>query len=139
MTHHGAGSSGLSFAVCASEIRKILPEAGVLSVDARGHGETTYQRLKHGTQTPLEAEDPKTGEVLDLSLEALSEDLATVLRLTQVKISLVDLTLKKIVGHSMGGAVIVDVAKEGKLGNAVLGFAVLDVVEGISASPYLNA
>ena len=35
-----------------------------------------------------------------------------------------------LVGHSLGGAVITDVAKSGKLGNDVLGYAVLDVVEG---------
>lgn len=35
-----------------------------------------------------------------------------------------------LIGHSLGGAVVTDVAKGGKLGNAVLGYAVLDVVEG---------
>lgn len=35
-----------------------------------------------------------------------------------------------LVGHSLGGAVVVDAAKQAKLGNAVLGYAVLDVVEG---------
>ncbi|MCJ1316560.1 Protein phosphatase methylesterase 1 [Xylographa vitiligo] len=130
VTHHGAGSSGLSFAVCASEIRKALPEAGVLSLDARGHGETTYQRLRHGTREPLEAEDLKADWVLDLSLEVLSEDMATVARLTQAKLGWAELPGLILVGHSLGGAVVVDVAKEGKLGNAVLGIAVLDVVEG---------
>ncbi|KAL2053964.1 hypothetical protein ABVK25_005893 [Lepraria finkii] len=35
-----------------------------------------------------------------------------------------------LIGHSLGGAVVTDLAKSGKLGNTVLGFAVLDVVEG---------
>ena len=35
-----------------------------------------------------------------------------------------------LIGHSLGGAVVTDVAKGGELGNAVLGYAVLDVVEG---------
>jgi protein phosphatase methylesterase 1 len=35
-----------------------------------------------------------------------------------------------LIGHSLGGAVVTDVAKGGKLGNTVLGYAVLDVVEG---------
>jgi len=35
-----------------------------------------------------------------------------------------------LVGHSLGGAVVTDVAKSGKLGTNVLGYAVLDVVEG---------
>ncbi|KLU87741.1 protein phosphatase methylesterase 1, partial [Magnaporthiopsis poae ATCC 64411] len=38
--HHGAGSSGLSFAVVGAEIRKRNPSAGILSLDARGHGST---------------------------------------------------------------------------------------------------
>ena len=35
-----------------------------------------------------------------------------------------------LVGHSLGGAVVVDVARGGALGKAVQGYAVLDVVEG---------
>jgi len=35
-----------------------------------------------------------------------------------------------LVGHSLGGAVVTDVAKRGELGDKVLGYAVLDVVEG---------
>lgn len=35
-----------------------------------------------------------------------------------------------LVGHSLGGAVVTDVAKGGALGKAVQGYAVLDVVEG---------
>jgi protein phosphatase methylesterase 1 len=35
-----------------------------------------------------------------------------------------------LVGHSLGGAVITDVAKNGELGSKVLAHAVLDVVEG---------
>lgn len=36
-----------------------------------------------------------------------------------------------LVGHSLGGAVVVDAAKKGELGTKVLAYAVLDVVEGI--------
>ena len=35
-----------------------------------------------------------------------------------------------LVGHSLGGAVVVDFASRALLGAAVLGYAVLDVVEG---------
>jgi protein phosphatase methylesterase 1 len=35
-----------------------------------------------------------------------------------------------LVGHSLGGAVVTDLAVSDKLGKAVLGYAVLDVVEG---------
>lgn len=35
-----------------------------------------------------------------------------------------------LVGHSLGGAVVAEVAKSFALGERVLGYAVLDVVEG---------
>lgn len=117
VTHHGAGSSGLSFALFASEIRKALPNAGVLSCDARGHGETVV------SESPAQA-------LLDLSLELLSEDLVDVINLTQKKIGWAKLPGIVLIGHSLGGAVVTDVAASGKLGNAVLGYGVLDVVEG---------
>lgn len=132
VTHHGAGSSGLSFAVCASEIKKAVPEAGILSIDARGHGETVYQRLKPGT---LESLGDEVGGVLDLSLESLSEDLVTMVQLTKAKMGWEELPGMVLVGHSLGGAVVVDAAKQGKLGDKVLGYAVLDVVEGASTPP----
>ena len=106
-----------------------MPDAGILSLDARGHGETVYQRLRPGTLEPIGEKD---GSVLDLSLGSLSEDLVTIVRLTQMKMGWTDLPGLVLVGHSLGGAVVVDVAKRGKLGSAVLAYAVLDVVEGIS-------
>ncbi|KAF7592963.1 carboxyl methyl esterase [Aspergillus hancockii] len=115
--HHGAGSSGLSFATCAEEIRKILPKAGILSIDARDHGQTTTE----------------TGEgkvELDLSLETLNRDLVFVIRETQSEMGWESLPDIILVGHSLGGAVITDVAKKGELGPKVLAYAVLDVVEG---------
>lgn len=120
VTHHGAGSTGLSFALFASEIRKLLPRAGVLSVDARGHGMTTVRRH----------ESPTNGHPLDLSLSTLSHDLTDVLVLTQKQMAWDELPDLVFIGHSLGGAVITDVAMNGGLGKAVLGYAVLDVVEG---------
>jgi protein phosphatase methylesterase 1 len=111
--HHGAGSSGLSFAVVSSEIRKRLPSAGVLSHDARGHGETTAP----------------TGE-LDLSLATLSNDLLTVIMEMRKKMKMPDLPPIILVGHSLGGAVVTELARSGALGTSLLGYAVLDVVEG---------
>src|SRR5690606_21290646 len=35
-----------------------------------------------------------------------------------------------LVGHSLGGAVVTDLAKTGRLGTSLLAYAVLDVVEG---------
>jgi protein phosphatase methylesterase 1 len=113
--HHGAGSSGLSFAALTAEIRKRLPSAGILSLDARGHGSTQI--------------NPEQ-DILDLSLETLGADLLSVIDKTKTRMGWKDLPPLILVGHSLGGAVVTDVAKGGKLGNAVLGYAVLDVVEG---------
>lgn len=113
--HHGAGSSGLSFAVVGAEIRKAgLPNAGILSPDCRGHGSTTTQ------------EDSQP----DLSLETLSSDLYNVIVLTKKQMGWRELPPIILVGHSLGGAVATNLAKSGKLGNSLLGYAVLDVVEG---------
>lgn len=112
--HHGAGSSGLSFAVAGAEIRKLLPSAGILSLDARGHGSTTVT----GTTE------------LNLSLETLRGDLLSAVVQTQAQMGWKELPPIVLVGHSLGGAVVTDLAKSAALGNAVLGYAVLDVVEG---------
>jgi protein phosphatase methylesterase 1 len=122
--HHGAGSSGLSFATCAAEIRKILPNAGFLSADARDHGSTSIIR----TDVDGNAVDGKVE--LDLSLETLNQDLLFVIRETQTKMDWETLPDIVLVGHSLGGAVITDVAKKGELGAKLLAYAVLDVVEG---------
>ncbi|KAI1304692.1 protein phosphatase methylesterase 1 [Xylaria venustula] len=112
--HHGGGSSGLSFAVVGDQIRKRLSTAGIFSLDARGHGSTTIPE----------------GQTLDLSLETLADDLFTALRLTRQAMEWAELPPIVLVGHSMGGAVVTELAGSGRLGSAVLGYAVLDVVEG---------
>lgn len=96
----------------ASEIRKILPAAGVLSFDSRGHGET------------------KTPNDEDLSLPTLSQDFVTVVELAKEKCGWGKMPDLVLVGHSLGGAVVADVAMGGELGGNVLGYVVLDVVEG---------
>jgi protein phosphatase methylesterase 1 len=111
--HHGAGSSGLSFAVLSSEIRKKLPNAGVLAIDARGHGST---------------KSTDTGSP-DLSLTTLSTDLYNAILATKSQMSWPVLPPIILVGHSLGGAVVTDLASRGLL-NSLLGYAVLDVVEG---------
>jgi protein phosphatase methylesterase 1 len=121
VTHHGAGSSGLSFAALTAEIRKLLPGAGILSLDARGHGSTQVTSLENS------ASSEKT---VDLSLSTLSSDLLTVIAETKEAMSWTSLPPLVLIGHSLGGAVVTDVAASGKLGSNFLGYAVLDVVEG---------
>ncbi|KAK6958144.1 Protein phosphatase methylesterase 1 [Daldinia eschscholtzii] len=113
--HHGAGSSGLSFALVGDEIRKRLPSAGVLSLDARGHGSTTT---------------PPDDRTIGLSLEVLTADLLSAILLTQKEMKWLELPPIILVGHSLGGAVVTELANTGKLGNSLLGYVVLDVVEG---------
>jgi protein phosphatase methylesterase 1 len=137
--HHGAGSSGLSFATCADELRKLLPKAGVLSIDARSHGRTAMTPKSK----PFKQDNPSTGLAaqaeadakieLDLSLDTLSRDLVFVIRETQAKMGWENLPDMVLVGHSLGGAVITDVAKKGELSSKLLAYAVLDVVEGNSS------
>lgn len=69
--------------------------------------------------------------VLDLRLETLSRDLLDVICLTQEKLAWAELPGLVLIGHSLGGAVVTDLAMSGELGDALLGYAVLDVVEGI--------
>jgi protein phosphatase methylesterase 1 len=120
VTHHGAGSSGLSFALLAAEIRRLLPNAGILSLDARGHGFTTV------TSAPGTPSDE-----LDLSLQTLTDDLYAVITLAQQQMAWAQLPPLVLVGHSLGGAVVTSLAKEPRdLAPKILGHAVLDVVEG---------
>ncbi|KAK4129607.1 alpha/beta-hydrolase [Parathielavia appendiculata] len=112
VTHHGAGSSGLSFAVLSAEIRKRLPSAGILSLDARGHGLTTTH---HSASSTLaihgeEATEGGNGKVEDLSLPTLAADLLAVITLTQSAMHWPTLPPILLVGHSLGGAVVTELA-----------------------------
>ena len=104
VTHHGAGSSGLSFAVLSAEIRKRLPSAGILSLDARGHGLTTTTRGEEAGS----ADAPAPAE--DLTLATLAADLLAILRLTQSAMHWAALPPLLLVGHSLGGAVVTEFA-----------------------------
>lgn len=131
--HHGAGSSGLSFATCSEEIRKILPDAGILALDARNHGSTITTPLNSNQSDHTTGNGNDTTseqECDDLSLETLSRDLVFVVKETQSRMHWESLPDVVLVGHSLGGAVITDVAKNGELGSKLLAYAVLDVVEG---------
>ncbi|CEI86177.1 Putative Protein phosphatase methylesterase 1 [Rhizopus microsporus] len=107
LMHHGAGSSALSFGWVAKHIRELTQgEYGVIAIDCRGHGAT------------------KTEDELDFSLERMSTDLIAIIRAIVKENQ--DVVL---VGHSMGGSVVVNVAHKRVLKN-IMGVTVIDVVEG---------
>ncbi|KAF2763717.1 protein phosphatase methylesterase 1 [Teratosphaeria nubilosa] len=115
--HHGAGSAGLSFAVFAQGVRQKLPEAGVLALEARGHGSI----ITNST----------TGEeIVDFSLQTLASDAVTMINLTRAKLEWTQLPPSVLVGHSLGGAIVTQMAADYALGSQLIGFSVIDVVEG---------
>lgn len=114
--HHGAGSSAMTFALAVKEIRRAMPGIGVLAVEAREHGSVVW--------------DSSGAVDNNLSIDLLSRDMVDMLLLTQRKMGWKDLPSVVLIGHSLGGAVVTHVANMNLLGNKVLGFAVLDVVEG---------
>ena len=114
--HHGAGASGLSFAILAQELRKKLPHAGILSLDARGHGSVVA--------------DLAGNEIADFSLATLATDAIEMIKLTQQYMSWPSIPPAILVGHSLGGAVVTQLACDYALGSAFLGYCVIDVVEG---------
>lgn len=105
----------MSFALFARELRQRLPDCGILAVEARDHGSVV---------------DDGSGAKVNLSLAALSEDLVEMIDLTVARLQWAQLPNTVLVGHSLGGAVVSRVAKNGTLGGKLLGFAVIDVVEG---------
>lgn len=116
--HHGAGASGLSFALFAKEVRVLMPEAGVVSLEARGHGSVVM--------------DLEGNEIVDFSLATLATDALTMLLATQTALAWPSLPPLVLVGHSLGGAVVTALATSHwkAFGQSLIGYAVLDVVEG---------
>ncbi|KAJ3182892.1 hypothetical protein HDU85_002495 [Gaertneriomyces sp. JEL0708] len=102
---HGAGHTALSWALVAEKIKVF---AGVLAIDVRGHGDT-------------ETEDDD-----DLSMETLVDDLVTVWT-TKFHAGWEGGVV--VVGHSMGGALAVNLVLTRRI-NRLVGLVVLDVVEG---------
>ncbi|PWZ03056.1 alpha/beta-hydrolase [Testicularia cyperi] len=117
LLHHGAGFSALSYALTAAEITQSTKgEVGILAYDCRGHGRTRLHAASSGPP--------------DMSLDTLSTDLIALLKTMfpdpDAMPSLV------MVGHSMGGSVVVSAAHAliASGFRRVSGVAVLDVVEG---------
>ncbi|KAI8641299.1 Alpha/Beta hydrolase protein [Parasitella parasitica] len=106
--HHGAGSSGLTFGVVAKHIKELSQkECGVIAIDCRGHGASKSEVFDN-----------------DFSLKTLSNDMINIIEETvHVDQDII------LVGHSMGGSVVVNVACMRMLKN-IVGVSVLDVVEG---------
>ncbi|KAH9978903.1 protein phosphatase methylesterase [Lactifluus volemus] len=124
--HHGAGFGGLSFALFSENVKFLSDgELGVLSIDARRHGKT----LPTGGSSDE-----------DLSLSILVQDLHNLIRVVFPDPLVAPSLL--LVGHSMGGAVVVHATPlllKDKY--RVSGVAVLDVVEGtaLDALPHMPA
>ncbi|KZT19623.1 hypothetical protein NEOLEDRAFT_1183192 [Neolentinus lepideus HHB14362 ss-1] len=123
--HHGAGFSALSFACLAKEVQDMTGgKLGVLAVDARRHGKTV----------PMDGASDE-----DLSIGVLTDDLTELLKTVFPDAKAAPELL--LVGHSMGGAVVVHACPQLiDAGYSVLGVVVLDVVEGtaLEALPYMN-
>ncbi|RXK39440.1 hypothetical protein M231_03273 [Tremella mesenterica] len=123
--HHGAGSSGLSFAMLAKEVKERgKGELGVMSFDCRGHGKTRTD--------PVDEEH-------DLSTSTLLSDFVSLIQhLFPNPIISPSLLL---MGHSMGAAPILASAPIlQEKGYKVVGVIVLDVVEGtaVEALPLMK-
>lgn len=104
--HHGGGHCALVWNSVIETILNCSTEINLLSFDARGHGNS------HAKQES------------NMSLDQLSTDLVEVVQLAFPLVSQIVL-----VGHSLGGSVVVNVAFRKLLKN-VIGVCVLDVVEG---------
>lgn len=120
--HHGAGSSGLSFALLAKALKALVPDAGILSVDARGHGSTTAKSMKS-------SDGQAESMPLDMSLDTLTEDLIHVIQGAKETMHWPTMPSLILIGHSLGGSVVTDVANRGTFGSSLLAYAVLDIVE----------
>ncbi|KAI6039911.1 Alpha/Beta hydrolase protein [Pisolithus marmoratus] len=122
--HHGAGYSGTSFACLAKELVELMKgEVGVLAFDARRHGKTTA-----------------TTSDEDLSMDVLVDDLCAFIQ--KVFPDPPTSPVFMLVGHSMGGSVVVHACpKLQELKYVISGVAVLDVVEGtaMEALPHMHA
>ncbi|PRT55947.1 Protein phosphatase methylesterase 1 [Wickerhamiella sorbophila] len=109
---HGIGSSRHTFTQLIDFLLASDLQPGILSFDARSHGETT----------PIDPSEP-----LDLYAETLEEDLEAIVKYYLDKYSIKAPLL--IIGHSMGGNIASQLCKANRLPN-VRGLVVLDAVEG---------
>ncbi|THZ92765.1 protein phosphatase methylesterase [Aureobasidium pullulans] len=93
-----------------------MPHAGILSLEAREHGSVVTS--------------PSGEEILDFGIETLVKDTLAMIELVKQRQGWHKLPPAVFVGHSLGGAIVTRIAADGVLGAQLVGFAVLDVVEG---------
>ncbi|PVV04085.1 hypothetical protein BB560_001409 [Smittium megazygosporum] len=112
--HHGAGLSAMSFGVMAKELYKKDNTSTVVCFDCRGHGLTA------------------AADETDLSLTRLVSDSELLLKylFNDSKRPII------LVGHSMGGAVIVSLALSLQTSYDIAGIVVVDVVEGTAINSF---
>jgi protein phosphatase methylesterase 1 len=124
--HHGAGATGMSFACFAAAVRKLMPEAGVCSLEAREHGSIITTPGFSGQA------------ILDFDIETLVSDTLCMIELIRQKQAWQRLPPTVLIGHSLGGAIVTRIAASATLGAQLVGFAVLDVVEGSAIEALLH-
>jgi pimeloyl-ACP methyl ester carboxylesterase len=110
---HGGGHSALSWAFTSFHLQSIK-ECSVLCYDLRGHGKTI-------------CEDE------NLSIEQMTKDLADIITAT----GMAESRKVVLVGHSMGGAIVVHAAHSGII-KGLLGTVVIDVVEGTALESLIH-
>ena len=140
--HHGAGSSGLSFALLAKILRQVFADQaeeghipGIISYDIRYHGRTKINNSEEKQQPPdyslaTLANDfvDVINNVYELKKWTLSSDHEVVDQGSEQKAPEAPPLI--LVGHSLGGSVITTAANMDKLPSHIIGAVVLDVVEG---------
>ena len=120
--HHGAGSSGLTFAsLCKTLYEKLDSKCGCFTFDARGHGETVLCDTSNNIQNSYE----RNAFVDDFVsfINFVFDNYLAHLSLENVSIILV--------GHSLGGSICTFTLEKLRydIKRHVLGVAMLDIVE----------
>ncbi|KAH3677558.1 hypothetical protein WICPIJ_008965 [Wickerhamomyces pijperi] len=122
--HHGAGSSGLTFAMFTKQIRHIMEEqsqdnqdciAGVYSFDARGHGLSTSIDKDH---------DPVT----DFGIDYFIDDFCYLTR-RFIQEHCKPTNPVYLLGHSLGGSVVTKASFSLKDLVQIKGVIMIDIVE----------
>ncbi|GAV53958.1 hypothetical protein ZYGR_0AK04600 [Zygosaccharomyces rouxii] len=118
--HHGAGSSGLTFATLAQQVgSQMSGNCGCFTFDARGHGNTRPLEPSRGVQYDRQSYNDDFVELLEQFYNT------HLLQLGEAKLSLV------LVGHSLGGSICTFSYTQlpEYLRRKVLGVFMLDIVE----------